>query len=277
MANEPKPQLKRGRPLGSKDTIPRKRKNVKFNTPEEDAPEEHTNEKGLTNINNKLIAPAEASIDQLSHEFVRVYNNEEISINYIHKGKIWNRNTTLIDDAFSFQVATDIINNDEDQEPQNIDECRRRNDWLKWKEAIQTELKSLAKREVFGPVVQTPKDIKPIGYRWVFVRKRNEQNKIVRYKARLVAQGFSQRPGIDYEETYSPVMDATTFRYLIYLAVSEGLDMRLMDVVTAYLYGSLDTNVYMKIPEGFKLPEVMNSKPQSIYSIKLQRSLYGLK
>ena len=208
---------------------------------------------------------------------VPVHNNEEISINYIHKGKIWNRNTTLIDDAFSFQVATDIINNDEDQEPQNIDECRRRNDWLKWKEAIQTELKSLAKREVFGPVVQTPKDIKPIGYRWVFVRKRNEQNKIVRYKARLVAQGFSQRPGIDYEETYSPVMDATTFRYLIYLAVSEGLDMRLMDVVTAYLYGSLDTNVYMKIPEGFKLPEVMNSKPQSIYSIKLQRSLYGLK
>ena len=277
MANEPKPQLKRGRPLGSKDTIPRKRKNVKFNTPEEDAPEEHTNEKGLTNINNELIAPAEASIDQLSHEFVSVNNNEEISINYIHKGKIWNRNTTLIDDAFSFQVATDIINNDEDQEPQNIDECRRRNDWLKWKEAIQTELKSLAKREVFGPVVQTPKDIKPIGYRWVFVRKRNEQNKIVRYKARLVAQGFSQRPGIDYEETYSPVMDATTFRYLIYLAVSEGLDMRLMDVVTTYLYGSLDTNVYMKIPEGFKLPEVMNSKPQSIYSVKLQRSLYGLK
>ena len=99
----------------------------------------------------------------------------------------------------------------------------------------------------------------------------------MRYKARLVAQGFSQRHGIDYEETYSPVMDATTFRYLIYLAVSEGLDMLLMDVVIAYLYGSIDTNVYMKIPEGFKLPEVMNSKPRRMYSIKLQRSLYGLK
>ena len=58
-----------------------------------------------------------------------------------------------------------------------------------------------------------------------------------------MVQGFSQRHGIDYEETYSPVMDATTFRYLIYLAVSERLDMRLMDVVTAYLYGSIDTNV----------------------------------
>ena len=64
-----------------------------------------------------------------------------------------------------------------------------------------------------------------------------------------MAQGFSQRRGIDYEETYSPIMDATTFRYLIYLAISEGLDMRLMDVVTTYLYGSIDTNVYMKIPE----------------------------
>ena len=72
-------------------------------------------------------------------------------------------------------------------------------------------------------------------------------------------------------------MDATTLRYLIYLAVSEGLDMRLMDVVTTYLYEYIDINVYMKIPEGFKLPEVMNSKPQSMYSIKLQRSLYGSK
>ena len=99
----------------------------------------------------------------------------------------------------------------------------------------------------------------------------------MRYIACLGAQGFSQRHKIDYEETYSPVMDATTFRYLIYLAVFEGLDMRLMDVVTTYVYGSIDTNVYMKIPEGFKLLEVMNSKPWSMYSIKLQQSLNGLK
>ena len=94
----------------------------------------------------------------------------------------------------------DIISNDEDQELQNMNECRRRNGWLNWKEAIQTELKPLAKREVFGLVVQTPKDIKHVGYRWIFVRKRNEKNEIVRYKARLVAQGFSQRHVIDYED-----------------------------------------------------------------------------
>ena len=111
MNNEPKQQLKHRQSIGSKDTIPRKMKSVKFNALEEHAPEEHTNVKGL---NDELIILAEASIEQLSHEIVPVHNNEEISSNYIHKGKIWDRNTTLIDDVFSFQVAMDIISNDKD-------------------------------------------------------------------------------------------------------------------------------------------------------------------
>ena len=79
VANEPKPQLKRGQPIGSKDTIPRKRKSVTFNAPENHAPKEHTNVKGL---NDEIITPVEASIKQLSHEIVLVHNNEEISVNY---------------------------------------------------------------------------------------------------------------------------------------------------------------------------------------------------
>ena len=145
-------------------------------------------------------------------------------------------------------------------------------------ERIQAELHSLIKRDVFGPVLQTPASIKPVGNKWVFVRKRNENNDIIRYKTRLVAQGFSQRSDIDYEETYSPVMDAIIFRFLISLAIFEELYMRLMDVViTAYLYGSIDSDIHMKIPEGFKLPEAVSAKPRSMFSIKLQRSLYGLK
>jgi hypothetical protein len=83
-----------------------------------------------------------------------------------------------------------------------------------------------------------------------------KKNEIVRYKARLIAQGFLQKPDIDYEETYSPVVDAITFRFLISLVVTESLDMRLMDVVTAYLYESLDNDIYiyMKIPEGYIMP-----------------------
>jgi len=109
------------------------------------------------------------------------------------------------------------------------------------------------------------------------VRKQNEKNEIIRYKAQLVAQGFSQRPNIDYYETYAPVIDAITFRYLISLATHEKLDMCLMDVVVANLYGSIDNDVYMKISEGFKMSEAYNSNPQKVYSIKLQRFLYGLK
>ncbi|CAM8982133.1 unnamed protein product [Rhodiola kirilowii] len=72
-------------------------------------------------------------------------------------------------------------------------------------------------------------------------------------------------------------MDGITFRYLITLAVHEKLNMHLMDVVTAYLYGSLDTEIYMKIPEGIKMHEALSSKHKERYSLNLERSLYGLK
>jgi hypothetical protein len=69
----------------------------------------------------------------------------------------------------------------------------------------------LYKREVFSEVILAPKGTFPIGYKWVFVRKRNKNNEVVRYKERLVAQGFTQKPDIDYNETYSPVMSDITF------------------------------------------------------------------
>jgi hypothetical protein len=132
-------------------------------------------------------------------------------------------------------------------------------------------LRSLTKRGVFTAVIPTPKHVLPVGAKWVFVRKRNENNEVVRYKARLVAQGFTQKPGIDYDETYSPLMSGITFRYLISLAVQMNLYIQLMDVVAAYLYGSLDTDIYMKVLEGLKI-----SIPYTCGS-SLQRSLYGLK
>lgn len=259
IANEPKLQVKRGRPVGSKDKNPRKRKEIKAQ-------------------NEDVMTPEESPvIDNTIPEESQVPDNEEISINYVMTGKRWNRNEIDVDDIFAYHIACNIVKDDEDHEPKCINECRQRNDWPMWKDAIDAELKSLAKHKVFGSIVPTPEGVKPIGYKWVFVRKRNEKNEIVRYKARLVAQGFSQRPGIDYKETYSPVVDAITFRYLISLTAHEKLKMRLMDVVTAYLYGSLDNDIYMKLPEGFKMPEAYNSDHRELYSVKLCKSLYGLK
>ena len=94
-------------PIGSKDTIPRKRKSAISMTPEE-----HITAKPQV---NEQVAHAEALVKELSLNDVPVHNNKEISINYIHEG-IWDRNTTHINNVFSFQVAMDIIRNDEDQD-----------------------------------------------------------------------------------------------------------------------------------------------------------------
>lgn len=100
---------------------------------------------------------------------------------------------------------------------------------------------------------------------------------MVRYKTRLVAQGFSQRLGIDFDQTYSSVIDEIMFFYLISLVVTMSLYMQLMDIMTAYLYGSFDVNIYMKILDGFKILEIRENENCNLYSIKLQRSLFGLK
>ena len=104
-------------------------------------------------------------------------------------GEKWDWNTLIIDNIFSFQVAIGIIRNDEDPKLETMDKWQHRKDWSKLKEYIPTN--SLEKWEVFGPVVQTPKVVKLVRYKWVFIRKCNEKNQIMRYKAWFIAQGFS--------------------------------------------------------------------------------------
>jgi len=237
-----KATIKRGRPLGSKDKNPQKWKGAK-------------NQGGqIEEIIIQKKSPE--GNEDMTQEETKVPNSseDEISLNYAMSGKIWNRDKVIIDDAFAYNLALEVMDKNKDQEPHSVEECKGRKDWPKWNDTIQAELNSLAKQEVFGPVTRIPNGVKPVGYKWVFVRKRNEKGEITRYKTQLVAQGFFQRARIDYEETYSPMMDATTFRYLISLAMKENLDLCLMDVVTAYLYGSLDSDIYMKLPKGFKLP-----------------------
>ena len=81
------------------------------------------------------------------------------------------------------------------------------------------------------------------------MRKCNEKGKVIRYKVRFVAQGFMRRFGIDYTDTYSPVMDVTSFLWLSHFTVQRSHHMRLKDVGTTYLYDDLDKDICMKIPK----------------------------
>jgi histone deacetylase 1/2 len=105
----------------------------------------------------------------------------------------------------------------------------------------------------------------------VYRIKRKADGTIERYKARLVAKGFKQRYGIDYEDTFSPVVKIATIRTVLALSVSRGWSLRQLDVKNAFLDGVLEEEVYMKQPPGFENPNAPN------YIYKLDKALYGLK
>jgi hypothetical protein len=99
---------------------------------------------------------------------------------------------------------------------------------------------------------------------------------LLRHKVRLVAQGFSQRPGEDFDQTYAPVLDITAFRYLLALVVHFKLEIFLMDVVTAYLYENMDMLLYITPPPDF-LPRLPAPSPGRFLGLRICKALYGLK
>ena len=137
-----------------------------------------------------------------------------------------------------------------------------------WEAAINEELRALATNHVWD-LVDTPKGANIVSNKWVFKIKRLPNGQVDRYKARLVARGFSQQYGIDYEETFAPVVRMESLRILLAIAPVEDLEIHQMDVVTAYLAGELQEDIYMAIPAG--LP---SSKGKVC---KLQKGLYELK
>ena len=120
-------------------------------------------------------------------------------------------------------------------------------------------------------MVELPKDRKAVGSKWVFKLKTDADGSVERHKARLVAQGFSQKHGLDYDERFSPVIRFESLRTVIALAVQNGLKLHQMDVTTAFLNGELEEEVYMRQPDGFV------TEGQEHLVCKLKRSIYGLK
>ena len=113
-----------------------------------------------------------------------------------------------------------------------------------------------------------PAGRKAIKCKWVFKTKLDASRHVERYKARLVAKECSQQPGVDYEETYAPVVRYTSIRLLMALGAKYDLDIDQMDVTTAFLHPDLDEEIYMELPEGYKLNGDICQLKKSIYGLK---------
>ncbi|CAL8176533.1 unnamed protein product [Prunus armeniaca] len=139
-----------------------------------------------------------------------------------------------------------------------------------WQSAMHEEYDALLRNNTWSLVPVVP-SMNIVGCKWVFKVKRKADGSIERHKARLVAKGFNQQEGLDYDETFSPVVKPATIRTILALAISHKWPLQQLDVRNAFLNGLLQEDVYMKQPPGFSDP----LRPQ--YVCKLHKALYGLK
>ena len=154
-------------------------------------------------------------------------------------------------------------------EPTTFEDAVNGSDQVHWRKAIRAELDSMQLRGVFR-ATKLPTGQHTIGTKWVFKIKRKADGSIDKYKARLVAKGFKQKYGIDYTETFSPVVKYVTLRMVIAIAKYFDWTLDQLDVVTTFLYGEMKEKVFCAIPEGV-------DSDTKFDCLELVKAIYGLK
>lgn len=159
-------------------------------------------------------------------------------------------------------------------EPTTYQKAIENSEWCK---AMKDEIYALELNKTWT-VTDLPPGKVPIGCRWVYKVKFNADGIIERYKARLMAKGYTQLEGIDYHETFSPVAKLVTVRTLIAIAAAKGWYLHQFDVNNAFLHGNLEKEVYMEIPPGYSTDHISDFRDNGALKVcKLNKSLYGLK
>jgi len=150
-------------------------------------------------------------------------------------------------------------------------EAMRRPDAQKWHEAAENEIKALVENGTWE-LVSRPPNSKPIGSKWVFKVKRHADGSIDRYKGRVVAKGYNQCPGIDFDEVFAPAARWSALRAILAQGAFEGAYIESIDISNAYLNGELEPGVelFMKQPEGFH-------RGGDDFICRLMKGLYGLR
>ena len=159
-------------------------------------------------------------------------------------------------------------------DPTNYEEAMASPDNNMWKKAMDEEIKSLNENNTWI-LVDVPeserKSVHVIGCKWIYKKKLTSTGEVERYKARLVAKGYSQQHGVDYHDTFAPVMKYKSMRIMLFIANRLGYELEQLDVVTAFLNGKLKEVVYMYQPQGYGKGDTRNK------ICKLVKSLYGTK
>jgi len=189
--------------------------------------------------------------------------------NYVPKRK-------FIDETEKLHKKFKITNNpnlskfEENQEldpPLSFKDIFGRPDEKEWLKAVEEELNNMKNKNVYTIVSNIPNGKNLISSRWVFSYKRDDRGNIIKYKARLVARGFSQVYGVDYEETFSPTLKQDSLRIITNLSTFFNFEMYQLDIKAAYLNAEVDEELYMEIPDGFENRGFW----------KLNKAIYGLK
>ena len=167
-------------------------------------------------------------------------------------------------------VAYLVMSDPEDPEPARVKGALQGPEAKEWREALEKEMAAMVEQGVWDPEpVELPPGKSAVDSKVIFKWKKDDKGQVARYKARLVARGFSQRPGEDYGQTFASVAKMPTIRLLLGLAAEHDMEVHLADVDHAFLYASLEHEVYLKQPKG--------ADDGTGRVLRLRKALYGLK
>ena len=259
--------------------------------PEDDSEDEDEDENGNENGNDFVLEPVPRSAPR---EMSRELKNLRTSYNLFPKGtprEVRNLTTSYNSDPLKHAetaMLTRILQkayvenayvstiHDGSPEPKTYKEARKSKFWAFWWEAMCTEFRNMEEKNVWKIILK--KDLPPgrklIGNRWVYAQKDDG-----RYRARTVAKGFSQIPGKDFQENHAPVVNDTTFHLMLVLKLLLKLYAGQFDIETAFLYGDLDEELWMELPEGYCefIKEVYGDIISAdTHCLLLLKALYGL-
>jgi hypothetical protein len=168
-------------------------------------------------------------------------------------------------DVLSYGHRANVVLDDV-PEPKTYDEAMASPDAAEWLATCEEEMRTWKDLDIYD-VIPRPKGRKIIGSKWVFCVKRGPDGSIQKHKARIVAQGFTQVEGVNFDQTFAPVAKFSSLRTVFTLAAKHDLELHQMDVKAAYLNADLKEDLYMQLPPGFEVPEG--------HVLKLKKGVYG--